>query len=67
MPTLILHARDDPFMTPIAIPTDAELASEVTLEVSEHGGHAGFVSGMFPWRAEYWLENRVVEFIRRHH
>ncbi len=64
-PTLILHARDDPFMFPETIPTEAELAEAVTLEVSDHGGHVGFVTGPWPWRAEYWLEGRIVEWLGR--
>ncbi len=62
-PTLILHARDDPFMTPDAIPTARELAPGVRLELSAHGGHVGFVAGRVPWRPQYWLEGRIAEHI----
>ncbi len=64
VPTLLIHARDDPFMTVAAIPTAAELADCVTLELSEGGGHVGFVAGHFPWRPRYWLEQRIPEFLR---
>jgi predicted alpha/beta-fold hydrolase len=60
VPTLIVHAADDPFMTRAAIPTAAELASSVTLELSEHGGHVGFVAGDAPWKLHCWLEDRIV-------
>ena len=60
-PTLILHAADDPFMTRAAIPTDDELSTAVTLELSEHGGHVGFLTGSAPWTARPWLESRIVE------
>lgn len=63
IPTLILHARDDPFMFPDTVPGEAELPPAVTLELSDHGGHVGFVSGPWPWQAEYWLERRIVEWL----
>ncbi len=62
-PTLILHAADDPFMTPAAIPSPDELSPCVTLELSEHGGHVGFVGGA-PWEACYWLEQRIPEYLK---
>lgn len=63
VPTLILHAEDDPFIFPCAIPDATELADVVTLELSHHGGHVGFVSGPAPWRATYWLEQRIPAFL----
>lgn len=64
VPTLILHAKDDPFMTEDVIPHSEEISPFVNLEVSEAGGHVGFVSGKYPWRPEYWLERRIPEFLR---
>ena len=63
VPTLILHALDDPFMRPEAVPEPDELSPSVRLELSPHGGHVGFVAGRWPWRAEYWLERRIPEFL----
>lgn len=63
VPTLLLHARDDPFMTEKAIPHKNELPDSVTLEVSPYGGHVGFVSGTWPWSAHYWLEERIPEYL----
>jgi hypothetical protein len=60
VPTLVVHAVDDPFLSSDAIPTAAELPPAVTLELHPHGGHVGFVAGRWPWRAEYWLEQRIV-------
>jgi hypothetical protein len=65
-PTLILHAADDPFTTPAAVPQQQELASDVTLELSGTGGHVGFVSGAWPWAARYWLEERIPAFLSEH-
>jgi predicted alpha/beta-fold hydrolase len=66
IPTLILHARDDPFMSAAVIPAAGELSDWVTLELSRRGGHVGFVSGPVPWRAKYWLEQRIPEFLTPH-
>jgi predicted alpha/beta-fold hydrolase len=64
VPTLIIQAIDDPFMLPSAIPGAAELSDSVILELSPHGGHVGFISGSLPWRAIYWLEQRIPAFLR---
>lgn len=64
VPTLILHAKDDPFMSEEVIPQPEELSPQVTLELTESGGHVGFVGGKYPWRPEYWLEQRIPEFLQ---
>ena len=61
-PTLIIHALDDPFMTPDAIPTVDELSKDVILELSHKGGHAGFITGRVPGRPIYWLDQRIPQF-----
>ena len=66
VPTLIIHAADDPFTSPQAIPAAAELSPSVTLEISKRGGHVGFVSGAKPWRPRYWLEQRIPDFLHAH-
>ncbi|TQV89097.1 hydrolase [Aliikangiella coralliicola] len=63
IPTLIIHAKDDPFMNEKVIPEADELSSSVQFELSANGGHVGFVSGRWPWRAEYYLERRISTFI----
>ena len=60
--TLIVHAADDPFMTTAVIPTSDMLPPSVLLEVHAHGGHVGFVGGKWPWRPQYWLEERIPEY-----
>jgi len=64
-PTLIIQAADDPFMTPEVLPRDEELSSRVTLELTEHGGHVGFISGNNPLKPVYWLENRILDFLQK--
>jgi len=66
-PTLIVQARDDPF-----VPFDAfrrpslSSNSSVILLAPEHGGHVGFLSDDDTTAADggdrFWAENRVVEF-----
>lgn len=60
VPTLILHAKDDPFMTPDCLPDEEELSSYITLEVSDYGGHVGFVTSKRFWQTpRYWLKDRL--------
>jgi predicted alpha/beta-fold hydrolase len=65
-PTLILHAADDPFIPADAIPAEDELGPGVTLELARRGGHVGFVAGGLPFRARYWLEQRICAHLRLH-
>lgn len=60
--TLILHAQDDPFLFKESVPGNEELSPHVTLELSIHGGHVGFIGGsVFPQR---WLEPRIIRFLQ---
>jgi len=62
-PTLIINARDDPFMLPDMLPEADALAAAVTLEISETGGHVGFVGGGWPWRPTHYLPQRALTFL----
>lgn len=62
-PTLIINALDDPFMTPEVIPDAEQLSADILLEISQHGGHVGFVSGGTPWRPAFYLPGRIIEFL----
>ncbi len=62
-PTLIINSLDDPFTTPDMIPSEDQLSDCVTLEVSEHGGHVGFIDGGLPWRPQYYLPTRIADFL----
>jgi uncharacterized protein len=66
VPTLVVHAKDDPFMTIDTIPSQNELSPYILLEVSERGGHLGFIGGKYPWRPEYWLEERIPQFLQQY-
>jgi len=64
-PTLIIHALDDPFMTPEILPKKSELSTNITLEILENGGHVGFVNGSI-WKPTYWLDRRITSHIILH-
>jgi len=65
-PTLIIHSKDDPFMTTDVLPNEHELSDSVLLELSEKGGHVGFVAGNIPGVPFFWLDQRVSEYISAH-
>lgn len=62
VPTLIIHALDDPFMTPEILPREDEISEFVILDISQYGGHVGFVSGNFR-KPKYWLDERILKFL----
>ena len=62
-PTLIINALDDPFMTPAAVPAVEKLSDSVQMELSDHGGHVGYISGGTPWKPNYYLPGRIIEFL----
>lgn len=66
VPTLVIQAVDDPFMTSAVLPGVDEISSHVQLEFTPHGGHVGFIAGHIPLRPHYWLEQRIPEFLFRH-
>jgi predicted alpha/beta-fold hydrolase len=61
VPTLLLNARNDPFLPAAALPDTGEVSPYVTLEYPESGGHVGFVSGRFPGDLN-WLPQRILSF-----
>ena len=48
IPTLVLNARNDPFMPASVLPTADQVGSWVTLWQPEEGGHVGFPGGYWP-------------------
>lgn len=64
-PTLILHSRDDPFSPPEALPNESHLSDHLILELSDYGGHIGFISGnLFLFRLTFWLEDRIFNHLK---
>jgi hypothetical protein len=63
--TLLIQAIDDPFMTKDVLPDRDELSSSVHLEITQGGGHVGFITGEIPFKPHYWLEQRIPEFLKQ--
>jgi predicted alpha/beta-fold hydrolase len=63
VPTLIVNANDDPLVPIEVVPQAHEVAEQVTLEVTDGGGHLGFVCGRWPWSPRYWLDTRIPAFL----
>ncbi|MCC5810366.1 MAG: hydrolase [Ectothiorhodospiraceae bacterium] len=65
VPTLILLARDDPFIPPHSLPDAALIPEAVRFELNPGGGHVGFVTGT-PLKPRYWAEERILQHLRAH-
>lgn len=61
LPTLMLNARNDPFLPAEALPSRRDVSPTVVLEQPDEGGHVGFVTGPFPGRLD-WLPQRILSF-----
>ncbi len=64
-PTLLLNARNDPFVPHQALPQPSEVSATVTLEFPDEGGHVGFVSGDWPGHLD-WLPGRLLNYFDDH-
>lgn len=64
VPTLVIHAADDPFLPAAAIPRAALAANPAILaRLSAHGGHVGFVAGS-PWAPRFSADQALAAFAR---
>ena len=65
IPTLILHAEDDPFIPffPLLHPSVSR-NPYVFLVATKRGGHVAFVSQKKDYEDRFWGENRVIEFCK---
>tara|TARA_R110000868_G_scaffold103710_5_gene285444 strand:- start:10763 stop:11728 length:966 start_codon:yes stop_codon:yes gene_type:complete len=62
VPTLIINAKDDPFLTKECFPIqEARENKNLYLEIPKSGGHVGFVS--FNSEQLYWSEKRAHDFL----
>jgi len=66
VPALVITAEDDPFV-PAQIFRDPRLRGNphITVIMTEHGGHCGFVSDANGSDDGYWAERQIVEFAER--
>jgi predicted alpha/beta-fold hydrolase len=63
IPTLLINAQDDPFLTPSCFPfKEAEANKYFHLETPKKGGHVGFVSSNL-LGGIYWHEKRALAFL----
>lgn len=61
IPTLVLNARNDPFVPEPALPGPDDGSAALLLHQPATGGHAGFVTGSFPGNIG-WLPQRLARF-----
>jgi predicted alpha/beta-fold hydrolase len=63
VPTLMLHAEDDPFLPLDSIPrAQAEGNRALRLVLHARGGHVGFLEGS-PWRPVFWADVESARFL----
>lgn len=65
IPSLIIHATDDPFLASDVIPTPTELSPCIQYELTSGGGHVGFIAGHNPLQPRFWLNERIPQFFQQ--
>lgn len=65
IPTLVLNARNDPFLPAHALPNATDVSGNVFLQQPETGGHVGFPCGPLPGNVN-WLPGQIFSFFGRH-
>lgn len=60
-PTLLINALDDP-LSPAQVPPEAFANPNLSILLTEKGGHVGFVGGSL-LRPKYWAEKQAMEFL----
>ncbi|MBR9988570.1 MAG: alpha/beta fold hydrolase [Gemmatimonadetes bacterium] len=65
VPTLLLHAEDDPFLPGSHFPHDQVRQNpHLTAILTRGGGHVGFIEGT-PWKPRFWAEEHAAGFLAR--
>ncbi|MCX4027094.1 hydrolase [Endozoicomonas sp. SM1973] len=62
-PTLIIHSLDDPLISTACLPKEQDLSEFTELELTTTGGHVGFIGGEHPMKPNYYLEQRIPQFL----
>jgi uncharacterized protein len=63
VPTLLLHAADDPFLPAAHFPAAAVATNPaVSAVITPAGGHVGFIEGP-PWAPRFWAEAEAARFL----
>jgi len=63
VPTLLLNARNDPFLPAHALPSAGQVSGTTLIDFPQEGGHVGFVSGSMPGELS-WMQQRVLRFLQ---
>ncbi|MBL8195868.1 MAG: alpha/beta fold hydrolase [Blastocatellia bacterium] len=63
IPTLVIHAQDDPFI-PFQMFEKASFSATTSLLAPQYGGHMGFLRGEVDEEDRYWAENRALDFFK---
>jgi len=58
--TLLIQSRNDPMIPEQSIPSTEMLSPSVRMQLTEKGGHVGFVSSS----PDNWLEQRILNFLQ---
>lgn len=59
LPTLLINARNDPFLPEQYLPSQDEVSGQVSCDFPRHGGHAGFALK----DSHDWLTERLLRFL----
>jgi predicted alpha/beta-fold hydrolase len=66
VPTLVISAADDPFVPPGPFKEPVVIRNRhITVKLTEHGGHCGFIEEPGPGYDGYWAERQVLEFVKK--
>lgn len=60
-PTLLIMAQDDPVTHIDFVPKN--ISNTIQVELYSKGGHVGFIGGTL-WKPEYWLEKRIIDYLK---
>jgi predicted alpha/beta-fold hydrolase len=66
LPTLVLNAKNDPFVPGASLPGAQDVSTSVTLLQPADGGHGGFAAPPVPGNI-HWLAKRVTDFFGTGH
>jgi len=65
-PTLVLNARNDPFVPHACLPGPEAVSDSILLHQPEQGGHVSFATGRFPGHLN-WLPRRIARWFATGH
>ncbi len=65
LPTLLINARNDPFLPASALPQAGDVSAAVILEQPETGGHVAFPGGPFPGNIDWLSQRLLAHFVMR--